>query len=77
MHAVANDSAEWQRLDSAVCIAVSSLAKKRTVVIGGAIKIRKSIQSEPTVNTLSYTLSLRTEQNLYAGELAAMAYTLN
>jgi ribonuclease HI len=77
VHAIADDSAEWQRPDSAVRIAVSSSARKGTVVMGGAIEIRKSMQSEPTVDTFSCTLGPRTEQNPYAGELAAMAHALN
>ena len=77
VHAITDDSAESQRLDSAVRIAVSSSAKNGTVGMGGAIEIRKSMQSEPTVDTFSCTLGPRTEQNPYAGELAAMAHALN
>ena len=77
VHAITDASAEPHRLDSAVRIAVSSSARKGTVGMGGAIEIRKSMQSEPTVDTFSCTLGPRTEQNPYAGELAAMAHALN
>ena len=45
--------------------------------MGGAIEIRKSIRSDQTVDTFSCTLGPRTEQNPYAGEIAAIVYTLN
>jgi hypothetical protein len=63
--------------DAAVHIAVSSSARNGVVGVGGAIEIQVSSQSNPTVETFSSTLGIRTEQNPYSGELTAMAIALS
>lgn len=60
----------------AAYIAVSSSARNGVVGLGAAIKTRKRIGDDPTVETLLSTLGPRTEQNPYAAELAAMAHAL-
>lgn len=60
----------------AVRIAVSSSARNGIVGVGGAIQIPLSMRGGPKLETFSFTLGLRTEQNPYSGELAAMAYAL-
>ncbi len=60
----------------AAYIAVSSSARNGVVGLGVAIKTRKRVRDDPTVETLSSTLGPRTEQNPYAAELAAMAHAL-
>ncbi len=67
-----------KQLDSnqAAYVAVSSLARNSVVGLGAAIKTRKRVRDDPIVETLYSTLGLRTEQNPYAAELAAMAYAL-
>lgn len=44
--------------------------------LGVVIKTRKRVGDDPIVETLSSTLGLRTEQNPYVAELAAMAHAL-
>ena len=58
----------------AAYIAVSSSARNGMVGFGAAIRARKHVGDALTVETLSSTLGPRTEQNLYVGELAAMAH---
>jgi len=58
----------------AAYISVSSSARNGMVGVGAAIKTRKHVGDAPTVETLSVTLGPRTEQNPYAGGLAAMAH---
>jgi hypothetical protein len=67
-----------RQLDSnrAAYIAVSSSARNGVVGLGAAIKTRKRIGDDPTVETLFSTLGPRTEQNPYVAELAAMAHAL-
>jgi len=60
----------------AAYVAVSSSARNGVVGLGVAIKTRKRVRDDPTVETLSSTLGPRTEQNPYAAELAAMAHAL-
>jgi ribonuclease HI len=60
----------------AAYIAVSSSARNGVVGLGAAIKTRKRVGDDPTVETLFTTLGPRTEQNPYAAELAAMAQAL-
>ena len=74
----ADEAADRQiAIGSAVRIAVSSSARNELVRIGGAIQIQKSARAEPKVETFSYTLGARSEQNPYSGELAAMARALS
>jgi hypothetical protein len=63
--------------DAAIRIAVSSSARNGVVGMGGAIEIQASSRSDLTVETFSSTLGLRTDQNPYSGELAAMATALS
>ena len=44
---------------------------------GGVTEFQTSAQSDPRIETFSSTLGIRLEQNLYSGELAAMAKALN
>ena len=60
----------------AAYVAVSSSARNGVVGLGVAIKTRKRVGDDPIVKTLSFTLGLRTEQNLYVAELAAIAHAL-
>jgi ribonuclease HI/exonuclease III len=60
----------------AAYIAVSSSARNGVVGLGAAIKTRKRVGDDPTVETLFSTLGSRTEQNPYVAELAAMAHAL-
>jgi hypothetical protein len=60
----------------AIRIAVSSSARNEVVGVGGTIRIPESVQGGPGLETFSFTLGMRTEQNPYSGELAAMAYAL-
>ena len=62
--------------NQAVYIAVSSSARNGVVGLGAALKTRKRVGEDPTVETLSSTLGPRTEQNPYVAELAAMAHAL-
>ena len=61
----------------AVCIAVSSSAQNDVVGIGGAIEMSASVQGGARLITFSSTLGMRSEQNPYSGELAAMARALS
>ena len=58
----------------AAYIAVSSSERNGIVGFGAAIKTRKHVRDDPTIKTVSSTLGLRTEQNPYVGELAAIAH---
>ena len=60
-----------------MCIAVSSSARNGLVRYGVAIEICISAYSESTINTNSATLGLRSEQNLFTGELAGIANALD
>jgi hypothetical protein len=60
----------------AICIAVSSSARNGVVGVGGSVQISTSVRGGPKLETFSFTLGMRTEQNPYSGELAAMAYAL-
>lgn len=60
----------------AIRVAVSSSARNDVVGVGGAVQIPLSVRSFPKLETFSSTLGMRTEQNPYSGELAAMAYAL-
>lgn len=46
------------------------------VGVGRAIQIPMSIRGGLKLETFSFTLGSRIEQNLYSGELAAIAYAL-
>jgi ribonuclease HI len=60
----------------AIRIAVSSSARNDVVGVGGAVQISAAVRGGPELVTFSFTLGMRTEQNPYSGELAAMAYAL-
>jgi hypothetical protein len=60
----------------AIRIAVSSSARHGVVGAGGAVQMSASVSGGPILETFSFTLGMRTEQNAYSGELAAMAYAL-
>jgi hypothetical protein len=68
---------ELTHTDAAVRIAVSSSARNGVVGIGRAIKIQASSQGDPTTETFSSTLGIRTEQDLFSGELIAIAVALS
>ena len=59
-----------------IYIAVSSSARNGVVGVGGAAQVPASVEGGPKGRAFSFTLGLRTEQNPYSGELAAMAYAL-
>ena len=59
-----------------VRIAISSSARNGVVGIGGVTDFQTSAQSDPRIETFSSTLGMRSEQNPYSGELAAMAKAL-
>jgi len=59
-----------------VRIAVSSSARNEVVGIGGAIRIATSARSSAKLITFSTTIGLRSQQNPFSGELAAMAHAL-
>jgi ribonuclease HI len=60
----------------AVRTAVSSSARNGVVGVGGVIEIPASVREGPKLERFSFTLGIRTEQNPFSGELAAMAYAL-
>jgi hypothetical protein len=60
----------------AICIAVSSSARNDVVGVDGAVQIPLSVRGGPKLETSSFTLGMRIDQNPYNGELAAMAYAL-
>jgi ribonuclease HI len=60
----------------AIRIAVSSSARNGVVGVGGVIEIPASARGGPKLERFSFTLGMRTEQNPFSGELAAMAYAL-
>ena len=59
-----------------VQVAVSSSARNGVVGVGGAIQIPVSVRGGPQLETFSFTLGMREEQNPYSGELAAIAHAL-
>jgi ribonuclease HI len=61
----------------AVHIAVGSSARNDVVGIGGAIQVATSAHSSPKLETFSTTLGMRSQQNPFSGELAAMAHALS
>jgi ribonuclease HI len=60
----------------AIRIAVSSSARNDVVGVGGAVKLPVSMRGGSRLETFSVTLGVRSEQNPYSGELAAMEYAL-
>ncbi|EGU72476.1 hypothetical protein FOXB_17015, partial [Fusarium oxysporum f. sp. conglutinans Fo5176] len=60
----------------AVRTAVSSSARNGVVGVGGVIEISASVRGGPKLERFSFTLGMRTEQNPFSGQLAAMAYAL-
>lgn len=58
----------------AIRIAVSSSTRNDVVGVGGAVQIPVLVRGGPKLETFSFTLGMRTEQNPYSGGLAAMAY---
>ena len=68
-----------ERIDAdwTVRIAVSILARNGVVGVGGAVQLVASVHRSPKLETFSSTLGMRSEQNLYSGELAAIAHALN
>jgi ribonuclease HI len=58
-------------------IAVSSSARNEMVGFGGAIQRKPPRYRKLKLKTFSFTLGVRTEQNPYSGELAAMAHALS
>ncbi len=56
--------------------AVSSSARNGVVGVGGVIEIPASVRGGPKLERFSFMLGMRTEQNPFSGELAAMAYAL-
>jgi hypothetical protein len=61
----------------AVRIAISNSARNDVVGIGGAIQLSPLVQEGSGLLTFSSTLGMRSEQNPYSGELAAMAHALS
>jgi hypothetical protein len=57
-------------------IAVSSSARNEVVGFGGVIQKQPPKYKKPRLKAFSVTLGARSEQNLYSGELAAMAHAL-
>uniref|UniRef100_A0A8H7K5N7 RNase H type-1 domain-containing protein n=1 Tax=Bionectria ochroleuca TaxID=29856 RepID=A0A8H7K5N7_BIOOC len=72
------DNSEIKQADLgwAVRTAVSSSARNGVVGVGGVIEIPASVRGGPKLERFSFTLGMRTEQNPFSGELAAMAYAL-
>ena len=60
----------------AVRVAVSSSARNGLVGVGGAVDLPASVRGGPKVEPFSFTLGMRTDQNPFSGELAAMACAL-
>ena len=71
-NATKQPEAEWD-----IRVAVSSSARNDVVGIGGVVRGTPFIDGDATSEEFSFTLGLRTEQNPYSGELAAMAHALN
>lgn len=59
-----------------VKLAVNSSARNGVVRVGGVMELPVSALGQLRRETFSFTLGLRTAQNPYSGELAAMAYAL-
>ncbi|RFU78940.1 reverse transcriptase [Trichoderma arundinaceum] len=77
VEAITDETAERQvDVGWAVRVAVSSSARNGVVGVGGAVEMSASVPGGPKLETFSFTLGVRTEQNAYSGELAAMAYAL-
>ncbi|KAJ6437080.1 reverse transcriptase [Purpureocillium lavendulum] len=72
------DAATAARADLgwAVRVAASSSARNGLVGVGGAVDLPASVPGGPKVEPFSFTLGMRTEQNPFSGELAAMACAL-
>ena len=64
--------ATQSNVDFDVRIAVSSSARNDLVGFGGAAVLPASVYGSPKLGTFSSTLGLRSEQNPYSGELAAI-----
>ncbi|EXA29119.1 hypothetical protein FOVG_19340 [Fusarium oxysporum f. sp. pisi HDV247] len=60
----------------AVRTAMSSSARNGVVGVGGVIETPASVRGGPKLECFSFTLGMRTEQNPFTGEVAAMAYAL-
>ncbi|EHK19849.1 uncharacterized protein TRIVIDRAFT_193271 [Trichoderma virens Gv29-8] len=71
-NATKQPEAEWD-----IRVAVSSSACNDVVGIGGVVRGTPFIDGDATSEEFSFTLGLRTEQNPYSGELAAMSHALN
>lgn len=71
-NATKQPEAEWD-----IRIAVSSSARNDVVGISGVIRGTPFINGDATSKEFSFTLGLRTEQNPYSRELAAIAHALN
>jgi hypothetical protein len=77
VHVIANELTTTQRdIDFDVRIAVSSSARNGLVGVGGAATFPASVYGGPKLATFSSTLGLRSQQNPYSGELAAMEQAL-
>ena len=63
--------------DAVVRIAIGSLARNGVVGMGGAIEIQASSQCDPTTDTFSSTLGIRTEQGPFSKELKAIEAALS
>ena len=73
------DETAAEKVDAgwAVRIDVSSSARNDLVGIGGAIQLATSVRGSPKLETFSSTLGMRSQQNPYSGELAAIARALS
>lgn len=77
VEAITDETAEREvDVGWAVRVAVSSSARNGVVGVGGAVETSASVPGGSKLETFSFTLGVRTEQNAYSGELAAMAYAL-
>jgi ribonuclease HI len=70
------DETVADRMDAAVCVAVSCSVRKGLVGIGGATEMATSARKKPVRRTFYITIGTRSQQNPYSGELAAMAQAL-
>jgi hypothetical protein len=70
------DETVAEKTDTAVCVAVSYLVRKDLVGISGATKMVTSVRSKPKRRTFYATISTRSQQNPYSGELVAIAQAL-
>jgi hypothetical protein len=75
---IADESAARQAdTGLAMRITVSSSARNDVVGIGGAIQLSELVQGGSRLGTFSSTLGMGSEQNMYSGELAAIARALS